>query len=348
MKLFAFVLIMIAFQSQALSLKTVDSKVTDSGHSIEMTFDQDIKADQFSVDFINETVQINLPSVTLPKGTLKQDLSTNGVKSLYTYKVNKNLARTRVMFEKATDATKYQPNTQLVASGNTLTLKINTNASGVGAVTDEELKQASEWLAKADQADAAKAPEKAITTAVAATATITPVVTASNADKLPQKTEDNLKETEIPVLSATTQKVVEKKGGMTAKVLLSLGFVIALLFGFSIFAKKYFKKAPSNKNNQIKMLTQYYLGPRKSLAIVRVAGESILIGVTENNINLIKTLALMDEEIPQEVPPKDFSSALSNLFKKEKLEMQDEPQDEFSISKIKDAVNGKLKDMKEI
>jgi hypothetical protein len=53
----------------------------------------------------------------------------------------------------------------------------------------------------------------------------------------------------------------------------------------------------------------------------------------------------MDEEVPQETP-KDFSSTLTRIFKKESQETQD--QDEFAISKIKDFVSGKLKDMKEL
>lgn len=60
-----------------------------------------------------------------------------------------------------------------------------------------------------------------------------------------------------------------------------------------------------NTQNQIKVLTQFYLGPKKSLAIVRVAGESVLIGITDQNINMIKSLSLLDEDIPESVP-KDF------------------------------------------
>lgn len=48
----------------------------------------------------------------------------------------------------------------------------------------------------------------------------------------------------------------------------------------------------------IKILAKKNLGGKKDLMIVRVAGESILLGVTDHNINLIKPLSLMDDELP--------------------------------------------------
>jgi flagellar protein FliO/FliZ len=104
------------------------------------------------------------------------------------------------------------------------------------------------------------------------------------------------------------------------------------------------RKTPSKRNSQVKILTQHYLGPKKSLAIIRVAGESMLIGVTDQNINLIKTLALLDEEIPQDTP-KDFSKSLDKSMNE--FSSEDETE-EFSFSKIKDFVSGRLKNMKEI
>jgi flagellar protein FliO/FliZ len=43
-----------------------------------------------------------------------------------------------------------------------------------------------------------------------------------------------------------------------------------------------------------------------------VAGESLLIGVTENNINLIKALALIDDEVPAHLP-NHFDGALDSF-----------------------------------
>ena len=130
-------------------------------------------------------------------------------------------------------------------------------------------------------------------------------------------------------------------------------------------------------------MAQHYLGPKKSLAVVRVAGESILVGITDNNINMIKSLALLDEEIP-DVTPNDFNQLiekddeLSTSKVKDQVQMSakassskssnntysrasvkssvkaqvnenmDAEDDEFSIKGIKDIVSSKLKNMRSI
>jgi len=47
---------------------------------------------------------------------------------------------------------------------------------------------------------------------------------------------------------------------------------------------------------EIRLVSQHHLGPRKSIAVVKVAGESVLIGVTDQQITLLKTLTLLDDE----------------------------------------------------
>ncbi|HPI39971.1 MAG TPA: flagellar biosynthetic protein FliO [Pseudobdellovibrionaceae bacterium] len=95
-----------------------------------------------------------------------------------------------------------------------------------------------------------------------------------------------------------------------------------------------------SSHTQIKVLSQFYLGPKKSLAIVRVAGESILIGVTDQNINMIKSLSLLDEDIPEE-SPKDFKE---ELVKK----TTQETEEEFSMGGLSDVVHQKMKSMRMI
>jgi flagellar protein FliO/FliZ len=210
-------------------------------------------------------------------------------------------------------------------------------AAAPAEISDEDLAQASQWLENADKKEN-QLPK---------------IAPGLNEDE--QKALANRKESEIPVLATKTADV-EKKTSASSRILLSLGLVLGLLFGFSFFIKKFLKRAPLKKNSQIKILTQHYLGPKKSLAIIRVAGESMLVGITDQNINLIKTLALLDEEIPNDTP-REFSKSLSNSMagksntetaSNNEFSAQDEEAEEFSFSKIKDFVSGRLKNMKEI
>lgn len=176
-----------------------------------------------------------------------------------------------------------------------------------------------------------------------ATATVAEV--SATADVPEAKTvASSLSEDQIPLKIESQIKTADSNANST-KMVLSFGVVAAMLAVAYYFIQKYNRsdKFPGKSNMQIKVLSQHYLGPKKSLAIVRVAGESILIGVTDQNINMIKALSLLDDELPQ-VLPKDFETALTD--KNEQDFNSENSDDEFSFSGLKTTVSQKLKSMR--
>ncbi len=123
--------------------------------------------------------------------------------------------------------------------------------------------------------------------------------------------------------------------------LVSLLFMVGILFvSVQKFGKK---KGYTTIAQNIKILTQKSIGPKKNLMLIRVAGETILLGVTDQNINHIKTLSLMEDEIPDYTEPK-FSSQLKQKINKANeepsiLEQEHEEVDGFSISSLSDVKN---------
>jgi flagellar protein FliO/FliZ len=182
--------------------------------------------------------------------------------------------------------------------------------------------------------------------AVAIEAVSTAAVTAPT-DKL-----ENKKESEIP-LNLNSPKKAAEEGHPIFKIILIFSMMGLVGTGAYIYLRKYSKNNfAAGKNNQIKILTQHYLGPKKSLAIIRVAGESILIGVTDNNINMIKSLALLDDEVPEEVHSSDFADlfggvpAVNAPTKRSAEPSEENDEEEFSIRGVKDVVSKKLKGMR--
>ena len=145
-------------------------------------------------------------------------------------------------------------------------------------------------------------------------------------------------EDQIPVRVEAVKKAETTDVG-AGRFILVMG-AVTLLAGVAYFLAKRYSKPGHSQQTQIKVLTQHYLGPKKSLAIVRVAGESVLIGVTDHSINLIKSLSLLDDEIPETVQ-NNFETTLKN-------ESQNgiSGTEEFSIRHIKDVVSLKLKGMR--
>lgn len=176
-----------------------------------------------------------------------------------------------------------------------------------------------------------------------------PVVTES------EKTESQ-KESEIPLNLEAPKKASEESHPLF-KVILVLSMLGLVGTGAFVFIRRYSKNSFSaGKYNQIKVLTQHYLGPKKSLMVVRVAGESILIGVTDHNISMIKSLALLDDEVPEEVPNSDFADLfggvpaakvkMTSSAKVPSEEGVSEDEEEFSIRGVKEVVAKKLKGMR--
>jgi flagellar protein FliO/FliZ len=163
-------------------------------------------------------------------------------------------------------------------------------------------------------------------------------------------------EESIPILTKNKNKAEDQSNTLYKTI--STIFIVFTLGGLGVWYLK--KKSKLGLNNpsamQIKVLTQFHLAPKKTLTVIRVAGESLLLGVTENQITLIKSLSLLDEDIP-DATPKNFrqtiaeSSADASVDKPPKntilksAEFGDSDE-EFSFGNIKHLVENKLKGMK--
>lgn len=201
----------------------------------------------------------------------------------------------------------------------------------------------------------ASAQKEAINTAVA-TASVEEAVETKKANV------DSRTESEIP-LNLDENKKAATEGSGFFRILFTLSILGLVGAGAFFFFKKYSIPKGMKHQTQIKVLQQHYLGPKKSLAIVRVAGESILIGVTDHNITMIKALSLLDDEVPEEAP-QNFGRVLKgqnlqNEFvdsdvddvepqPRKKMKKELDADEEFAISGIKDIVSKRLKGMRSL
>jgi flagellar protein FliO/FliZ len=180
--------------------------------------------------------------------------------------------------------------------------------------TDEAIVQAAEKLMK-EGATTVDVKASAPATATAAAATETPD-TATKAEA---------KESDIPLF--LDAKKSDKSMGSVAWRLVASLVLIATVGGGMIYASRRWARAKDKGGSKarIEMMHQFHMGPRKSLALIRVSGETMLIGVTDHNINMIKSVALIDDEL-EGVMNKDFNNFL---------------EDEFSIEDVRSALNSR-------
>ena len=156
-----------------------------------------------------------------------------------------------------------------------------------------------------------------------------------------------LPEDQIPVFQS--KKDAKQAGGSGFfRIFMTLG-VLAVACGSAAFGLNRWSKksgAKNQKNTRIKVLTSHHLGPKKNLTIVQVAGETILLGVTDQNITMLKTLSLLDDEIPEALPQK-FDHSMED-FIEEDADQDDEPIAMRGLSEIRDTVSSRLKNMRNL
>ena len=174
-----------------------------------------------------------------------------------------------------------------------------------------------------------------------------------SSDSKVEAAERNLREDQIPVFKEKEKPVEASTQGFLYKTIIAAAIVMLLIFGLAFSSRKFFQKhGVPNKHTNIRVITQHSLGAKKNLAIVSVAGEYILLGVTEHSINLIKTLSLMDDEVPEQTPSK-FNSALKDAESRPDfieltgVKPNNEENEGFSIRNLKEVVSEKLRGMKE-
>lgn len=177
--------------------------------------------------------------------------------------------------------------------------------------SDDALIQQAEKLiqeGKVDAATAVTAPAAASDQAIQAAAT--------QAEK---------KESEIPVVMKA--KSASAESHVAWRLAASMAF-LALIGGVLVFVTRRWtrKKDKGGSKARIEMLHQFHVGPRRSLALVRVSGEAILIGITDQNINMLKTVTLIDDEMEEA-----FKSGFNNFL-----------EDEFSVEDVRSALGARV------
>ena len=151
-------------------------------------------------------------------------------------------------------------------------------------------------------------------------------------------------ESEIPVKSEATGAVSSERS-QWPRLVATAGLLIVILAGAMFFLLKYTKKKSIlSQAPKMRILNQFHLGPKKQLMVVQIAGESMLLGVTDHNITFLKNLALLEEELPAQVP-QDFKKTLDETTASATGSTEDEYEYQ-GLNEIRDRVSSRLKSMR--
>lgn len=343
------------------TLKDVQTSFDKDTFVADLSFAEDFNEDNLTVDFINNYLQVDLPNSSLEKSKSKTNhVNQDLVTSVYTYQVNSDLLHSRIILKKGLQAKNYQTAVEVVRDGKHVQIRLKQAKTGheqisktlpvippkaleqAGEILDDQIQKAALVIKPSEPAKAANdvaLPEKTVQVGEPAKAAAPPSAASE-------------KEKSVPVLSVVGTQTKSDQDAFR-KMLMAVGIVAMMAMGLMFALRRWSGKNTKLKDSaKIKVISQHHLGPKKSLAIIHVAGESMLIGVTEQNISMIKSLALIDDEIPDQLPP-HFGEALRHV-EEPKLSIPiksrhiADEEDEFSasgLSEIKGLISTRLKDM---
>ena len=351
MRLIALLVILFQFSavsaSQVPRLLKVISFQEDSQFVTQIKFDKSVDGIQSDIEFINQTIQVNFKGVEMPEKKSFLKVANGDVKSVYTFQAADEVLRSRIIYFKPVDVKKYKGNVSVTAKGKTVSIAVKSPKAYTPGEEDLDLPLVKPKSVESASTGSIKQKSDDIITFEMGSKKKNTVSKVSEMKESDQSINlDDRDESEIPVLAPARVKEA-KSGSAYGRILTSLGIVFVLGMGVLLFIKWWSKNYRPNKMaSKIQVLTQHSLGPKRNLAIIRVAGETILLGVTDHNISMIKELSLMDDELP-EFTPDSFSNELDKELVSESPEaVLLAEKDEFSEVGITNAISERLKGMK--
>ncbi len=99
------------------------------------------------------------------------------------------------------------------------------------------------------------------------------------------------------------------------KLVFPLFLIVALLYGVLLFVKKYQFKGNKISSDNLRILTTMMLMPKKYLSVVKVNKKVLILGVSEQNITLLKELDAEEFDLNDESQFSDNQNFL-DVFKK--------------------------------
>ncbi len=330
-----------------------------------------------NVRYFKDSIQVDVAGAFLNKGKSLIKVEDRAFKSVYATQFDATTVRTRFTVKPGFTAKSFVNRVRVKQAAGALTFEVTGDAQDAKSFSEKVSDEVNKIAVNAESASDAM-PAKLVAGAANAATTVAAAAVkaasakagsndeiaaalanakssealalngdvaadAKNAGESAKKLDTNkLPENEIPVL-ATASKEKKSESNPMFRVLMTLG-VAAVLLGATAFGLKKLARRQGKAANKtrINVLTNHHLGPKKNLMIVQVAGETLLLGVTDHNITMLKTLALIDDEVPADLPQK-FNHTMEDF-----MEDEEEPLVMQGLDQVRDTVSSRLKNLRNL
>jgi flagellar protein FliO/FliZ len=334
-----------AWSATAL-LSGITTKRIGSDFFIEMSFNQDVSERDIKVEYVNKVIEFSIPEARSSQTRKTAIVKDTIIDRLLTAKGPTNSMLLRVVLNGKYAADDFGRTTSFLTKGSRVLLKVGDPSKAPPGTAPGALQGE---LAEETPSEASRGmPGKMIdalmkkTDPQAAQAASEPVLASAD-----QGAEDSQ-----PVFKTKTKEPkvqTASVGDVWGKLVMSL----LLIGGIGGAAFYLVKKSPqakklSLKGRMIEVLAQHPLGPKKSVAVIRVAGEAVLVGITDSNISILKTLSLLDDDVPAAKFQSSLANQVAQAVRAPSKGATASSADDFTMKGLKEIVSERLKNMRSL
>lgn len=300
--------------ASAATLKQV--QVTD-GNRVDLIFDGKIAPAQVRTEFFNDIIQLSLADVNVYPAKISS-VSGSELTKVFAYQYAPKLVRCRLTVKGSAET--YQKRVEVKAGGNVLSIRIpsGTKLIPTGAASEDH--------SPAARGSAPDPEEKAL---------LDRVIRSQSAPETPPPPQAAVQAPAPPAAAPVSQaaEAVAPKSPLTGgKPLPSplrsffwLGIVLIAFGAIAMVLRRFRGRQGEEKSaglasalnrigvggfrrngKMIEVVANHHLGPKKTISVVKVGGRMLVLGVTNDSVNLIT-------QLPAEGPALDMSVGAAKL-----------------------------------
>jgi len=309
--------------SHAYASATLKKVQVTDGSRVDLFFDAKVRMDQIRTEFFNDIIQLSITEASVYPAKISS-ISGTDLSKVFAYQYAPKLVRCRLTVKGKSES--FQERVQVSADGKVVSVRIQgmsqdeirTSASqsnrvvpgsagdgspaakSIGSQTNKAASGSETELKISDE-------ERVLLEKVMKTPAQAPVQAVASSK---EKEQEKSKKEDSSARQQSTSNLTD--GKPLPSPLRSFGtlFGVLALFGVTVFAIKRFKGGQGldnhkgmsgllgkmaslklgTKGKMIEVVANHYLGPKKSIAMVKIGGRILVLGISSENINLITEL----------------------------------------------------------
>ncbi len=278
---------------------------------IRLTFDKHVEKNEIAIDYLNEIVQLSIQNSSVYPAKI-MPLKGKLVKKVFAYQFSPKLIRCRFSLDEKVE--KYRDHVRITSAGRNVVIKFDDVRTGKSEEVSAEKEKVNEntkvnLVTRESEKEDEVNEAELLNRVLQGTA---PIVPAKDSDQKPG------------VIKSSSERVSSRVGhNQNASFLLPIVKVtaVSILLGLAFFfvrkkkvldsITKIVEKGIGKDKSLINVVAKYYLDPKKSLILVRVGGRLLLLGSSQESIQVITELA---EENVRATGSETKSNATEQMF----------------------------------